>query len=332
MGPRSVAALTSTTAAATATTLPVLTTNTISKCAVHSNSNNNAAATGRRQQRTSLYMSNTPISPDPAPLVDENLREEDPIEFLAQEVKVMDVNAIINTAIIVLIAMAVLNQVATVDANLMRGWTAQEMAVRIPVDNWQSYSAVLEKSPLATKAVTSATVYTIGDFIAQRTEGVSMGELNRWRLLRSLLAGLIGHGPLSHVWYDISEQLFDNILHLRDWWGTIIKVVIDQTTWGPFWNNTYILLLGLMKMEKIENIWCEMKRTTIPLIVSGLKLWPLAHCITYGIIPVQNRLLWVDLVEILWVTILATAAAGGADTNAPTKEQEGGGGIEGKGE
>eukprot|EP00557_Chaetoceros_sp_GSL56_P009495 CAMPEP_0176490114 /NCGR_PEP_ID=MMETSP0200_2-20121128/7689_1 /TAXON_ID=947934 /ORGANISM="Chaetoceros sp., Strain GSL56" /LENGTH=279 /DNA_ID=CAMNT_0017887381 /DNA_START=325 /DNA_END=1164 /DNA_ORIENTATION=- len=272
-------------------------------------------------------MSNTPISPDPAPVVDENLREEDPIEFLAQEVKVMDVNAIINTAIIVLIAMAVLNQVATVDANLMRGWTAQEMAVRIPVDNWQSYSAVLEKSPLATKAVTSATVYTIGDFIAQRTEGVSMGELNRWRLLRSLLAGLIGHGPLSHVWYDISEQLFDNILHLRDWWGTIIKVVIDQTTWGPFWNNTYILLLGLMKMEKIENIWCEMKRTTIPLIVSGLKLWPLAHCITYGIIPVQNRLLWVDMVEILWVTILATAAAGGASsTNAPTMEEGGGGG------
>jgi hypothetical protein len=41
-----------------------------------------------------LYMSNTPISPEP-PVVDENLREEDPIEFLAQEVKVMDVNAII---------------------------------------------------------------------------------------------------------------------------------------------------------------------------------------------------------------------------------------------
>jgi protein Mpv17 len=227
---------------------------------------------------------------------------------------------IYSTASIVLIAVAVLNQVATVDANLMRGWTAQEMAVRIPVDNWQSYSAVLEKSPLATKAITSATVYTIGDFIAQRTEGVSMGALDRWRLLRSLLAGLVGHGPLSHVWYDISEDVFENVLHLRDWWGTIVKVAIDQTTWGPFWNNTYILLLGLMKMEKLENIWGEMKRTTIPLIVSGLKLWPLAHCITYGLIPVENRLLWVDLVEIIWVTILATAAAGGSASDGPPNE------------
>ena len=51
-----------------------------------------------------------------------------------------------------------------------------------------------------------------------------------------------------------------------------------------------------------------MKRTTIPLIISGLKLWPFVHCITYGVIPLENRLLWVDAVEIVWVTILASQA------------------------
>ena len=118
----------------------------------------------------------------------------------------------------------------------MRGWSPEEMAVRIPVDNWMSYNAVLERSPLQTKALTSATVYTIGDFISQRTEGTDMGKLDRMRLLRSLLAGLIGHGPLSHVWYNLSEDIFDNVLHLNDlWWGVVPKVVIDQTTWGPFW-------------------------------------------------------------------------------------------------
>jgi protein Mpv17 len=68
-----------------------------------------------------------------------------------------------------------------------------------------------------------------------------------------------------------------------------------------------------MQFTKPKDILADMKRTTIPLVVSGLKLWPLAHCITYGLIPVENRLLWVDLVEILWVTILATQAAGGKD-------------------
>ena len=70
-------------------------------------------------------------------------------------------------------------------------------------------------------------------------------------------------------------------------------------------------MVGLMKGNSLSSVWQDMKRTTIPLIVSGLKLWPLAHCITYGVIPVDNRLLWVDIVEILWVTILATQASGG---------------------
>jgi protein Mpv17 len=250
-------------------------------------------------------------------LVDEQrlLREEDyPIGFISQEVNAkIDINAILNTAIIVIIALGVLNQITTIDASIMRGWSVEETAIRIPLDIWNSYNSVLSTFPIQTKAITSGTVYFIGDFIAQRTEGSSISEIDRPRILRSSLAGLIGHGPLSHIWYNVSDELFTNILHLpTNIWGTGVKVAIDQTTWGPIWNNTYILLLGIMKFQKPKDIGAEMKRTTIPLLKSGLKLWPLAHCITYGLIPKENRLLWVDLVEIIWVTILATTAAGGS--------------------
>lgn len=221
----------------------------------------------------------------------------------------IDWNAYINIGIIMGVTILALSKLATVDVGLMRGWTAAEMAVRIPVDNWASYETVLHAAPIETKASTSATVYAIGDIIAQRTEGKSYGDLDRWRTLRSLLAGCIGHGPLSHVWYDWSEQIFTEQFHWVEWWSFFPKVAIDQLTWGPFWNNTYILLLGLMQFRKPKDIVKEMKDTTVPLIMSGLKLWPLAHCITYGVVPVENRLLWVDLVEIIWVTILASAAA-----------------------
>jgi protein Mpv17 len=96
--------------------------------------------------------------------------------------------------------------------------------------------------------------------------------------------------------------------------------MVDQTIWGPIWNNTYILLLGLMKFDSLQNILSDMKRTTIPLIVSSLKLWPLAHCITYGLVPVEDRLLWVDLVEILWVTILATQTAASSESRENAAE------------
>merc|ERR1712127_635199 len=94
------------------------------------------------------------------------------------------------------------------------------------------------------------------------------------------------------------------------------KVVVDQFVFGPIWNNSYILLLGMMQLQSPAKIWEDMKRTTVPLVLSGLKLWPLVHCVTYGVIPVENRLLWVDMVEIVWVTILASEASGNSDEEA----------------
>merc|ERR1712232_384338 len=178
---------------------------------------------------------------------EETNETRDPFQVVVDEIKALDANALINSAVIILITGAVLSKLVTVDASITRG-----------------YSEILDKSPLSTKAITSATVYTIGDLIAQRTEGLSMGELDRPRVLRSLLAGLIGHGPLSHLWYDWSKNIFENTLHWTQWWSFIPKVMVDQATWGPFWNNTYILLLGITKLDKFENIWGEMKRTTVP--------------------------------------------------------------------
>merc|ERR1739848_393722 len=102
-----------------------------------------------------------------------------------------------------------------------------------PLEAWDSYEEVLSESPIATKAATPATVYTIGDIISQRTEGVSVGNLDRGRVTRSLVAGLIGHGPLSHLWYNFLEGIFNNVLHITQWWAFVPKVVIDQSFWGP---------------------------------------------------------------------------------------------------
>ncbi|KAL7546059.1 hypothetical protein ACHAWF_009401 [Thalassiosira exigua] len=227
----------------------------------------------------------------------------------------IDKDAIINASILIFAIAVALERILSVDVGITRGWTPTEIAERIPLDNWRSYTNILNMAPLKTKALTSATVYTIGDIIAQQQQGTGIGKLDRWRIGRSFAAGYIGHGPMSHVWYHVSEDFFDNVLNLHAWWDFIPKVVVDQTVFGPIWNNSYILLLGIMQLQRPQQIWEDMKRTTIPLILSGLKLWPFVHCITYGLIPVENRLLWVDAVEIVWVTILASQANSATETS-----------------
>ncbi|ONK61358.1 uncharacterized protein A4U43_C08F29050 [Asparagus officinalis] len=39
---------------------------------------------------------------------------------------------------------------------------------------------------------------------------------------------------------------------------------------------------------------------------AGWKLWPFVHLVTYGVILIEQRLLWVDCDELIWVTILSS--------------------------
>lgn len=54
---------------------------------------------------------------------------------------------------------------------------------------------------------------------------------------------------------------------------------------------------------------------------AGWKLWPFAHLVTYGLVPVEQRLLWVDCVEIVWVTILSMFANEKAQQRLETSEE-----------
>ena len=43
-----------------------------------------------------------------------------------------------------------------------------------------------------------------------------------------------------------------------------------------------------------------------PLQREGWKLWPLIHIITYNFITREERVFWVDLVELVWVVMFIT--------------------------
>jgi protein Mpv17 len=131
----------------------------------------------------------------------------------------------------------ILSKIFMIDADVSRGWTLAKVAQHIPIGVWDSYtSSVLHNHPISTKAIISASVYTIRDLIAQWMEGKAMGELDCMWALRSLMAGLIGHGPLSHLRYNFSEHLFNHILHWTAWWSVAVpKVTLDQGFWGSIW-------------------------------------------------------------------------------------------------
>ncbi|CAJ1956534.1 unnamed protein product [Sphenostylis stenocarpa] len=208
----------------------------------------------------------------------------------------------INAVIVLGFGTFAVTKLLTIDHDYWHGWTLYEILRYIPEHNWIAYEQALKANPVLAKMAISGIVYSIGDWIAQCYEGKPLFEFDRARLLRSGLVGFTLHGSLSHYYYQLCEALFP----FQEWWVVPAKVAFDQTVWSAIWNSIYFVVLGLLRFESLTNIYGELKQTFFPLLTAGWKLWPFAHLITYGLIPVEQRLLWVDCVELVWVTILST--------------------------
>lgn len=217
-----------------------------------------------------------------------------------EEMKFID--RAINAAVVFAAGSFVVTKMLTIDHDYWHGWTLYEIVRYAPVHNWTAYEEALKTNPVLAKMVISGAVYSLGDWIAQCYEGKQLFEFNRIRMLRSGLVGFSLHGSLSHYYYQLCEALFP----FQGWWVVPAKVAFDQTIWAAVWNSIYFTVLGLLRFESPANIFGELKATFWPLLTAGWKLWPFAHLITYGVVPVEQRLLWVDCVELIWVTILST--------------------------
>ncbi|CAO2836056.1 unnamed protein product [Amaranthus hypochondriacus] len=208
----------------------------------------------------------------------------------------------INVTIVLAAGTFAITKLLTIDHDYWHGWTLFEILRYAPQHNWSAYEEILKTNPVFAKMVISGVVYSLGDWIAQCYEGKPLFGFDRTRMLRSGLTGFALHGSLSHYYYELCEALFP----FQDWWVVPLKVAFDQTVWSAIWNSIYFVVLGFLRFESPSSIFKELRTTFWPMLTAGWKLWPFAHLVTYGVIPVEQRLLWVDCVELVWVTILST--------------------------
>lgn len=225
-----------------------------------------------------------------------------PVSTAEKTEEMTHIDRAINAAVVFAAGSFLVTKMLTIDHDYWHGWTLYEIVRYAPVHNWTAYEEALKTNPVLAKMVISGVVYSLGDWIAQCYEGKQLFEFNRIRMIRSGFVGFSLHGSLSHYYYHLCEALFP----FQGWWVVPAKVAFDQTIWAAIWNSIYFTALGLLRFESPANIFGELKATFWPLLTAGWKLWPFAHLITYGVVPVEQRLLWVDCVELIWVTILST--------------------------
>ena len=161
---------------------------------------------------------------------------------------------------------------------------------------WKAYEAAALARPLVTKSATSGVAYLAGDAIAQRCAGTR----STGRLVRACIAGTVSHGPQLHMWTALLARL-----HL----GVVTSIVLDQTIFALYINAAFCVLTEALQRRPLGAALRKAKEAAWPCLTAGWRFWPAAHALTYSVVPLHLRVLWVDVLEIAWVAILSTNVA-----------------------
>lgn len=173
------------------------------------------------------------------------------------------------------------------------------------VSVYSSYISALEEKPVLTKAVTTSLINAFSDIIAQWMEQRGSGTLD-WNIRRTFALGfwgLIFMGPYFHHWYLILERLFP-----VGRWSFLKKILLDQTFAAAVFTVTFFIGTGVLEGQNGSQIVDRIRHKFWPTMYANWRVWPLVQCITFTVIPLTYRVLWVNIVTIMWVVYFSSLA------------------------
>ena len=177
---------------------------------------------------------------------------------------------------------------------------------------WGGYCATLANHPLAVPAAVSAVTYALGDVTAQAYEGRALTDVDAARVARSAVVGGALHGPLAALYFSS----LDRFLTLSPafgsgdaWYAPLACIALDQTVIALAWSSLHCASLGVLAGASPLDVARAVRAGAPGAVRAGWRVWPAVGAITFTLVPAMHRVLWVDMVELAWVTLLAAYGA-----------------------
>mmetsp|Transcript_15716 Transcript_15716/g.20164 ORF Transcript_15716/g.20164 Transcript_15716/m.20164 type:complete len:379 (+) Transcript_15716:45-1181(+) len=210
----------------------------------------------------------------------------------------------VNAIALCLFASYLLSNFIFMDSQNWRGWTADEIFGDIPFSNWRVYETALKDTPVYTRTFISVMINLVGDWLAQIQWGKK--KITDFDLQQTLRNGLIAlfFGPLVHYYYQFSDLLFPQ----GDPINGLQKILMDQSIYVSTKTFIYLFLVNLLRGETLQTSQENAQQKLLPCLIRGWQFWPFAHMITYSVIPPRHRVLWVNMLDLFWSSILAKMA------------------------
>lgn len=187
------------------------------------------------------------------------------------------------------------------------------------VKGW--YDARLRDAPLATKAVSSAVASGVGDALAQRL-APGAAAFDAARCGAFAVVGFAYFAPILQWWYGALARFEANWLARGRRRSTCLalQVLLNQSVGALLVNAGFFYAielalccvsltvptastLGAGSAALRAKYWSVMKANWI--------IWPLPSLFNLAVVPLQYRVLWTNLVAIVWKCALSTLTRSG---------------------
>ncbi|RLN86814.1 hypothetical protein BBJ28_00018464 [Nothophytophthora sp. Chile5] len=179
----------------------------------------------------------------------------------------------------------------------------------------QLYHFWLHEAPLLTKAATAATLFGVGDRIAQRIEAKSsvapskeeeadrdgLVSASTARTLRMMAWGGLFTAPIMHTWFHVIERVIPGT-------GRLVvakKVVADMLIMAPAMSLGFFTVTRCMEGDTVGDAFEVAKAKLPPTLATNYMVWPAANVVVFAFVPLQYRTPFVNCVSLGWSTFLS---------------------------
>ncbi|KAL2256324.1 hypothetical protein VTK26DRAFT_1850 [Humicola hyalothermophila] len=157
------------------------------------------------------------------------------------------------------------------------------------------YQARLVARPLLTQAITTSILFAVGDITAQQiVEKKTVEKHDIARTGRMALYGGVVFGPAAATWFKFLQRH----VNLRSPNATMLaRVAVDQGVFAPTFIGVFLssmaVLEGTAPREKLE-------RNYAAALTSNYMLWPFVQMVNFKLVPLEHRVLFVNVISIGW--------------------------------
>uniref|UniRef100_A0A2P2JR78 Protein Mpv17 n=1 Tax=Rhizophora mucronata TaxID=61149 RepID=A0A2P2JR78_RHIMU len=161
---------------------------------------------------------------------------------------------------------------------------------------------LLAKYPVLTKAVTSALLTFIGDFICQLViEQVPSLDFKRMFLFTSLGLALVG--PTLHFWYLYLSKL----VMTPGASGAFLRLLLDQFLFSPVFIGFFLSTLVTLEGRPSQVI-PKLKQEWFSAVLANWQLWIPFQFLNFRFVPQQFQVLAANVIALVWNVILSFKA------------------------